>query len=98
MKVMDQSKAGADAVTVCDVCNSPTQTEHGEVQCGFLQAHWGYGSIHDGDRYEVRLCEGCFFMTLAYLKQEHRIQRLFDEVSSQDSDSFGLVMPNDVER
>lgn len=98
MKVMDQSKAGVDAAAVCDVCNSPTQTEHGEVQCGFLQARWGYGSIHDGDRYEVRLCEGCFFMTLSYLKQEHRTQRLFDEVSSQDSDRFGLLMPNDVER
>ena len=60
---------------------------------GVLQAHWGYGSVrHDGERYEVHLCEDCFFTTLAYLRQEHRTSNMFDEgYQPADPDSFGRV-------
>ncbi|MFU3256883.1 hypothetical protein ACM7LX_33975, partial [Pseudomonas aeruginosa] len=34
-------------------------------QFGTLQAHWGYGSKHDGERYKVHLCELWFFRTLS---------------------------------
>ena len=39
---------------VCDVCNQSTKLEFGT-----LSAHWGYGSKHDGERYELQLCEKC---------------------------------------
>ncbi|RZA10343.1 MAG: hypothetical protein EOP02_34620 [Proteobacteria bacterium] len=29
----------------------------------------GYGTLHDGGRYEVHLCEQCLFRTLANLKE-----------------------------
>ncbi len=34
-----------------DVCNQATQLEFGT-----LSANWGYGSTHDGERYELQLC------------------------------------------
>ena len=34
---------------VCDVCNQSTK-----LQFATLSAHWGYGSTHDGERYELQ--------------------------------------------
>ncbi len=35
----------------CDVCCQSTRVEGHGFQFGALQAHWGYGSKHDGERY-----------------------------------------------
>ena len=81
----------------CDVCGSSTRVlGHGQ-QFGTLQAHWGAGSNHGGERYEVHLCEPCFFLALATLRQEHRIQHLFDETEPDTTaaDEFGLVARDD---
>ena len=59
---------------LCDVCNQSTQLEFGT-----LSAHWGYGSKHDGERYELQLCEKCFFYALATLKRKHLGEQIFDE-------------------
>lgn len=77
----------------CDVCGASTRSVIGELEYGVLQAHWGYGSPrHDGDCYEVHLCEGCFFNTLAFLRQEHRSSNMFDEdYKPADPDTFGQV-------
>ena len=42
-------------------------------------AHWGYGSKHDGERYELQLCEKCFFYALTTLKKERADEFMFDE-------------------
>lgn len=42
-------------------------------------AHWGYGSKHDGERYELQLCEKCFFYALATLRKERADEFMFDE-------------------
>jgi hypothetical protein len=57
---------------------------------------WGFGTKHDGQRYEFHLCEGCFFGTIAHFRQERRVQNLFDD-TDQDSatDDFGLVTKDD---
>lgn len=34
----------------CDVCRQSTSVEGYGQQFGTLQAHWGYGSKHDGER------------------------------------------------
>ena len=57
-------------------------------------AHWSYGSQHDGERYEVHLCEGCFFSTLSGLRRQRMVEHLFDEESDQTIKAdapFGLV-------
>lgn len=87
------SKANIDAVTdvVCDVCRLTTRSQGGGLQFATLQAHWGYGTKHDGERYELHLCGECFFQTVANLKQERRIQSMFCEDGGLVGDDFGLV-------
>ncbi len=71
---------------VCDVCNKSTK-----LQFATLLVHWGYGSTHDGERYELQLCEKCFFYALATLKKERRDAFMFDENFDPASlDEFGL--------
>jgi hypothetical protein len=61
------------------------------VQYGTLQAHWGYGARHEGERYEVHLCESCFFEVLSHLRHERKVNTLFDAQADSVSDEFGLV-------
>jgi hypothetical protein len=79
----------------CDVCDANTRVPGYGNQVGYLQALWGYGSQHDGERYRVHLCETCFFGALAYLRQERRINELFDEVQPVDDHAFGRVAKDD---
>ncbi len=80
---------------VCDVCGCSTHVPGYGQQHGTLQALWGYGSQHDGERYRVHLCEPCFFQTLAYLRQERRINRLFEDEQPADNQTFGRVARDD---
>lgn len=90
------SKVEIEAVTdvVCDVCRLTTRSKSGGLQFATLQAHWGSGTEHDGERYEIQLCEGCFFQTIANLKQERRKQSLFCKDGIVEDD-FGLVAKDD---
>lgn len=78
----------------CDLCASDLRIPGYGQQSGLLHARWGYGSRHDGEHYRVQLCEGCFFQVLAYIRQERRVQRLFDEEPLDDQD-FGLITRGD---
>nr|WP_289114313.1 hypothetical protein [uncultured Halomonas sp.] len=75
MKVTEKVEVDAVTDVRCDVCLTSTQSKNGGLEFATLQAHWGYGSQHDGERYEVHLCEDCFFSTLAYFN----VQNLFSE-------------------
>lgn len=90
---MDDSTPRKDEIR-CAVCGSDTRVPGYGNQFGTLQALWGYGSQHDGERYRVCLCEPCFFLALAYLRQERRIHRLFDDEQPNDED-FGRVARDD---
>lgn len=75
---------------ICDVCGVSTRVEGYGMQFGTVQARWGYGSQHDGECYEVHLCEGCFFHTLGNLRRERMVNTMFDEQAA-DMDDFGRV-------
>ena len=71
---------------LCDVCNQSTELEYGT-----LSAQWGYGSMHDGERYELQLCEKCFFYALMTLKKVRADEFMFDEnFNASNLDGFGL--------
>ena len=71
---------------LCDVCKQSTT-----LKFATFSAHWGYGSTHDGDSYELQLCEKCFSYALATLKKERRDTLMFDENFDLSSlDEFGL--------
>lgn len=90
---MDDSTQSKDEIR-CEVCGDDTRVPGYGPQFGTLQALWGYGSQHDGERYRVCLCERCFFQALLYLRQERRIQRLFDD-EQPDDEAFGRVARDD---
>ena len=81
--------------TICDVCATSTRVPGYGEQFGTLQALWGYGAGHDGERYRVNLCESCFFAALAFLKQERRTQNLFSDEQPCEERPFGLVARDD---
>lgn len=95
MKVTGRVEVEAVIDVRCDVCSVSTRLDLGGYQFGTLQAHWGYGSAHNGERYEIHLCEGCFFQALANLKQERRTQRMFCEDAPGLPDDLGLVVKDD---
>lgn len=79
----------------CAVCGTHTRIAGYGQQFGTVEALWGFGSRHDGERYRVYLCEACFFGTLAYLRQERRSANLFDDVQPEDDQAFGRVARDD---
>lgn len=79
----------------CDVCGCNTRVPGYGRQYGTLQARWGYGSQHDGEHYRAHLCESCFFQALAYLRQERRINTMFDDEQPVDDQVFGRVARDD---
>ncbi len=95
MKITGKVEVNTVTDVGCDVCRCSTHIVTGGDQFGTLQAHWGYGTAHDGERYELRLCEECFFRTLAYLKQERRTQHLFSEDYQSLPEDLGLVAKDD---
>lgn len=95
MKITGRVEVETVTDVVCDVCRCSTRLDTGGNQFGTLQAHWGYGTAHDGERYELHLCEECFFRTLVYLKQERRTQYLLSEDGEDPTDNLGLVVRGD---
>ena len=56
---------------LCDVCGkSTTRDENIGADFATLEASWGYGSPHDGTKYDIHLCENCFYDTLEYLRNK----------------------------
>lgn len=84
-----------DAEIHCAVCGGNTRVPGYGQQFGSLQALWGCGAQHDGERYRVHLCEPCFFGALAYLREQRRIHTLFDDDQPAADQMFGRVAPDD---
>lgn len=76
-----------DAGVRCDVCGNDAQASH----AGTLEAKWEATATQAAEHYRVQLCRACFFQTLANLRQERRINTMFDEQSPVDDSAFGLV-------
>ncbi len=87
-----------DTAIHCAVCGDATRVPGYGQQFGSLQALWGYGSKHDGERYCVHLCEPCFFGTLAYLRQQRRIHAQCDDEQPTADQMFGRVARDDFFR
>ncbi|NVZ75188.1 hypothetical protein HX859_09855 [Pseudomonas gingeri] len=98
MKITGRVEVEAVTDVRCDVCDRSTRLGSGNLEYGTLHAHWGYGALHDGERYEVHLCEACFFATLAYLKQERRTANMFEDDPQRPDGDFGLAAKDDFFR
>lgn len=94
MKITTTEQAETVNDVLCDVCGDSTRVEGYGLQFGTLRANWGYGSNHDGERYELHLCEPCFFRTVSGLRRERMVNFMFTD-EPQDLDSFGRVARDD---
>lgn len=85
MKIMTLQTIEVVSDVVCDVCGNSTTKEKGYApEFATLQANWGYGSDHDGERYEIHLCEGCFFSILAALKAQYRANHMLSKDTAEE--------------
>ena len=94
MKITATKQTESVSDVLCDVCGDSTCVEGYGLQFGILRASWGYGSAHDGERYEIHLCEPCFFRTLLGLRRERMVNFMFSD-EDQDLSDFGRVARND---
>lgn len=94
MKITAIERNESASDVLCDVCGDSTRVEGGGLQFGTLRASWGYGATHDGERYEVYLCEICFFRTISALKRERMVNFMFSE-EDQDLSEFGCIARDD---
>lgn len=94
MKVITAEQTESVCDVVCDVCCAAMREGSG-LQFGTLRASWGAGSVHDGERYEVHLCEPCFFRGLAGLKRDRMVNTMFSS-GDEDLSNFGLVAREDI--
>lgn len=103
MKVYSSKLVESLSDVLCDVCGASTIIAGGGPEFGTLSARWGYGSTHDGECYEVHLCEPCFFKALSRLKREREQLTMPNEVECcQNLRDFGRVSQdgkaNDLDR
>jgi len=57
----------------CDICGkSTTNNTNIGPDYATLESCWGYGSKHDGSKYDIELCENCFFEVLDFIKQKRK--------------------------
>ena len=50
MKITEMNEVEPVTDVVCDVCRCSTRLDTGGNQFGTLEAHWGFGNAHDGER------------------------------------------------
>ena len=92
MKIVTKQEVDVVSDIRCDVCDESCSPVEGyDPLYGTLSAKWGYGSTHDGEAYEVHLCESCFFQTLANLQEQRREHLMFSEQGYELNPDFGRV-------
>ena len=95
MKIMTKQEVDVVSDIRCDVCDESCSPVEGyDPLYGTLSAKWGYGSRHDGESYEVHLCESCFFQALASLQEQRRGQLMFSEQGYELNPDFGRIENN----
>lgn len=98
MKVMTKIEVEIVADVRCDICDDSTSHNgHHSPQFGTLQAQWGYGAHHDGETFEVHLCESCFFKALANLQEQRRGEMMFSEQGYEPNPDFGRIQGHNLE-
>ena len=73
MKTFKEKTIRIIADIVCDACGKSTTND---INIGpdyaTLESCWGYGSSNDGSKYNIDLCESCFFDVLSFIKDKRR--------------------------
>lgn len=95
MKVTETVEVDTVTDVVPDICLCSAKVYNGGLEFATLSAHWGYGTRHDGERYELHLSEDCFFQAVADIRKNRRIQNLFSDDYGHDDYKLGLIATDD---
>lgn len=60
-----------DAI-ICDICGKTCTDDRYGTESASLEAYWGYGSQHDGKRFEIDICENCFYDTTRWMMDKRK--------------------------
>jgi hypothetical protein len=96
MKTTAVDQTGSASDVLCDVCNESTSVESHGPQFGTLRANWEFRSPPNGERYEIHLCERCFFSVLAGLRRTRLLNTMLSD-GWEDLSNFGRVAGNDLQ-
>jgi uncharacterized protein YqjF (DUF2071 family) len=97
MKVMTVKEVEVVSDIRCDICDcSASDNGRYSPEFGTLTARWGYHTKHDGEAYEVHLCESCFFQALANLQEQRQRELMFSEQGYEPNPDFGRVQGLDI--
>lgn len=93
MKVTQPSENDQVVEVICDACGMSARGSNGELQFGAMHASWGEGSAHSGEKYELHLCESCFFAQVSAIKRARWLGQMFDEEGDTVlfNDAFGRI-------
>lgn len=70
----------------CDCCGKQcTDDFYHNHENATLEAAWGYNSGRDGEKWEVHLCESCFYETIRFLKDKR-----FEHFQADFNEEWGL--------
>jgi hypothetical protein len=73
MKIFKEQRRRVVDDVSCDICGkSTTNNTNVGPDYATLESCWGYGSKHDGSKYDIELCENCFFEVLDFIKQKRK--------------------------
>jgi len=53
----------------CDSCNKLCTDPNLGSEYAVLEASWGYASKSDGKKFDIQLCEDCFYKVLDWIKK-----------------------------
>lgn len=67
MRTYKQKTIKALDTVYCDICGATIGPDFAT-----LEAVWGYGSANDGTKFDIELCEKCFYETLNEMKEKRR--------------------------
>jgi len=93
MTIIHCGKSGEVIGVMCDVCGASTHGSEERLEFGALHAIWGEGSSHNGEAYELHLCEYCFCARLAAMKRARWASVMFEEEGNGilQNEAFGRI-------
>lgn len=86
MKTYKNKTVKAHDKTFCDCCGKQcTDDFYNDHENATLEAVWGYNSRSDGKKFELELCEDCFYETIRFLKEKR-----FSHFQADFNEEWGL--------
>ena len=93
MKVIAREQRGELVIKdiICDCCGQSCATPHGDFEFASLNAHWGYYSGRDLERWDCDLCEGCSVKVKDFIESLGGKVRVLEELPWPDQGSEELL-------